>query len=261
MPQQKLMKLSDIVVDAQVRKSYDPKGMEELTASVKAHGILQPLLVMKNGRLLAGHRRRLAALGAKLESVPVIVTDEMLTDSQVKVIQLTENMQRSDLTGFEKWTGCYELMCMNPTWAMKDLAEHLHIDASMVTRLLSPSRCTTAWQEALKAGKGVGISDCYQASQLSEEDQAGLLSLKLSGASRDELARVSRQKRNAPAPAVRLSRVKIAMPAGSSVVVSGSELSMPEVVELLADTLKEARKAAEQYDVKTFQSMMRDKAG
>jgi hypothetical protein len=54
--------------------------------------------------------------------------------------------------------------------------------------------------------------------------------------------------------------VKIAMPQGASVVISGNDLSMSDVVELLAETLKEARKAAEQYDVKTFQSMMRDKS-
>ncbi len=50
------------------------------------------------------------------------------------------------------------------------------------------------------------------------------------------------------------------MPQGASVVISGNDLSMSDVVELLAETLKEARKAAEQYDVKTWQAMMRDKA-
>ncbi len=50
------------------------------------------------------------------------------------------------------------------------------------------------------------------------------------------------------------------MPQGASVVLSGNDLSMSDVVELLAETLKEARKAAEQFDVKTFQSMMRDKS-
>ena len=49
------------------------------------------------------------------------------------------------------------------------------------------------------------------------------------------------------------------MPQGT-VVVSGNELGMAELVELLTETLKEARKAAETFDVKTFQSMMRDKA-
>ena len=65
---------------------------------------------------------------------------------------------------------------------------------------------------------------------------------------------------NANAPAVRLSRVKIAMPQGASVVVSGNDLGMGEVVELLTSTLQAARKAADQFDVKTFVSMMRDRA-
>ena len=47
---------------------------------------------------------------------------------------------------------------------------------------------------------------------------------------------------------------------GAMVVITGNDLSMGEVVQLLTDTLKEARKAAEQYDVKTFQSMMRDRS-
>ena len=57
-----------------------------------------------------------------------------------------------------------------------------------------------------------------------------------------------------------MQKVAIAMSGGAKVVVSGNELGMAEVVELLSETLKEARKAADQYDVKTFQSMMRDKA-
>ena len=43
-------------------------------------------------------------------------------------------------------------------------------------------------------------------------------------------------------------------------MLSGKDLDMSAVVELLADCLKEARKAAEQYDVKTFQAMMHDRA-
>ena len=78
---------------------------------------------------------------------------------------------------------------------------------------------------------------------------------------RDQIEHAGRKRRNGKtAPAVKLSRVKIAMPQGASVIVSGNELSMADVVELLAETLKEARKAAEQFDVRTFQSMMKDKA-
>ncbi len=57
-----------------------------------------------------------------------------------------------------------------------------------------------------------------------------------------------------------MKRVKIAMPQGASVVVSGKELSMADLVELLSETLKQARKAADQYDVKTWVRMMADQA-
>jgi hypothetical protein len=57
-----------------------------------------------------------------------------------------------------------------------------------------------------------------------------------------------------------MSRIRIAMPRGMSVVVSGKDLGMSELVELLAQTLAAARKAAEQYDLKTFQSMMKDRS-
>lgn len=61
------------------------------------------------------------------------------------------------------------------------------------------------------------------------------------------------------ATAVKVARVKVAMP-GANLVITGAELSMAGVVELLGETLKEARKAAEQYDVKTWVRMMADKA-
>ena len=50
------------------------------------------------------------------------------------------------------------------------------------------------------------------------------------------------------------------MPDGATVVLSGPGLGIAGVVDLLAKALKEARKAAERYDVKTFQSMMKDRA-
>jgi ParB/RepB/Spo0J family partition protein len=246
MPQQKLMKTSDILLDGNVRKTYEPVAMAELTASVKAHGVLQPLLVMLSGRLLAGHRRLKAATAAGLESVPVIITDELLSDSQVKVIQLTENMQRADLSGFEKWTGCYELMCMNPTWQMQDLAECLHIGPSMVTRLLSPSKCVEAAQNALRDGK-IGISDCYAISKLPAAEQAGLLALKLSGASRDDIEQAGRKSRKNGAGAaqtIKLARIRCPLSTGTMVVVSGAEMDLEGLIEALSSALDAARKAS-----------------
>ncbi len=250
----------------QVRRDYDDNELRRLGESMKSLGQLQPVGARPDGTLIWGHRRLLAARLVGLSELLVIITDRQMTDTEIRLIQLTENLHRADLSGYEKWLACSELMSLNPQWQLKDLAGHLHLDPSMVTRLMSPSRCTAEWVEALKERK-VGISDCYAASKLaSPKEQNALLAFKLSGgeggkkASRDTIEQTGRKSRNGQAPTIRLSRVKIAMPKGSSIVVSGNDLSMSDVVELLSETLKEARRAAEQFDVKTFQSMMRDKA-
>jgi hypothetical protein len=127
--------------------------------------------------------------------------------------------------------------------------------------MLSPSKCIGAWQDALKAGT-VGLSHCYAASKLPESEQAELLALKLSGASRDQLEQEGRKNRNGvlAVPAVRMAKVKIALHNNVSVVLTGASLGMCEVVDILSEALKEARKAAARFDVKTFVSMMRDQA-
>ena len=238
------------------RTSADETDLDRLGDDMLARGVLVPLLAKPDGTIIDGWRRWLAARRKGIKELPVIITDK--PEAEIKGIQLATVFHRADLTSHEKWLACAELMCMNPGWQLKDLAEFLHLGAPAITKLLSPGKCSVAWQQALAAGR-VGISDCYAASSLPEADQAALLALKLSGASRDAIVQAGRKSRNGSTPAVKLSRVKIAMPQ-ATVVLSGKELSMSEVVELLAETLKEARKAADQFDVKTWQSMMKDKA-
>lgn len=245
-------------INEQVRRQFHEADLRRLGESLKQKQ-LQPVLALPDGTLIAGERRYRAAKLVGLTTLEVKIADENLTESQIKVWRIVENVQRQDLTGYEKWRGCEELLRLNPQWQGKDLAQHLCLDPSMCTRLLSPSRCVPAVQEALAAGK-IGISDCYAMSKLPDAEQGAALAMKLSGASRDAIEQAGRKSRNGKATAVRLSRVKIAMPQCATVVISGKDLGMTEVVELLGETLKEARKAAEQYDVKTFQSMMRDKA-
>ncbi len=246
------------ITQLQVRKEFLEAELRQLGASLKVKQ-LQPVLARPDGVLIAGERRLRAAKLVGLPTLDVIITDEPLTETQIKVIQLTENVQRADLTGFEKWQACEELLRINPQWMAKDLAEHLHLDPSMVTRLLSPSRCIKGWQDALREGKA-GVSDLYAASKLPEAGQVELLALKLSGASRDAIEQAGKKKRTA-APTVRLSRVKVALTSGVQIVVSGEGISLDEVIESLAEAGKEARKAREQsLDVRTWQRVMADKS-
>jgi ParB family chromosome partitioning protein len=246
-------------INPQCRKAFDEGELRLLGESLKVKQ-LQPVLAKPDGTLIAGERRVRGAKLVGLESLQVIVTDEPLTDSQIRILQLTENLHRADLTGHEKWLACAELMCMNPAWQLKDLADHLKFDPSMVTRLLSPSKCIPAVQEALAAGR-LGISDCYAMSKVDAKEQHHLLAMKLDGASRDAIEKEGRKTRNGSTPAVRLARCKISLTSGLNIVVAGEELSLDELIDALGEAQKEAKKAREQaLDVKTFQAVMRDKA-
>ncbi len=162
--------------EPQARQHYDEAELRLLGQSLKQRQ-LQPVLARPDGTIIAGHRRFRAAKLVGLESLQVIIVEGDLTPAQVRGIQLTENIHRADLTGYEKWLACKELLELNPGWQGKDLAEHLHLDPSSVTRLLSPSKCIPEAVEALKAGK-ITISDSYALSKLSHDDQPSLLELK-----------------------------------------------------------------------------------
>ena len=111
-------------------------------------------------------------------------------------------------------------------------------------------------REAFLAGK-FGFSKAYAIAKGPKEEQQRKLADILSGASRDEVERKGRISRGKNPDVKVVSRVKIEMPNGESVVVSGSGLNMARLAELLGQAQKEVRKAAPQHDVKSFSSMQR----
>ncbi len=87
----------------QPRKQFDQDALNELAASIRTHGIVQPLLVKRQGGrylIVAGERRFRAARIAGLTEVPVIVTD--FDDAAMHEVSLIENIQREDLNPIEE---------------------------------------------------------------------------------------------------------------------------------------------------------------
>lgn len=79
----------------QPRQIFDDEKIQDLAASMKEHGVIQPLIVRRLGsryQLVAGERRLRAAMMAGLEKVPVVVRD--MTDREAMEISLVENLQR-----------------------------------------------------------------------------------------------------------------------------------------------------------------------
>lgn len=87
----------------QPRQNFDSESLEELTASVKQYGVLQPLIVQKKDgfyQIIAGERRWRAAKNAGIEKVPVIIKE--YGSEETLEISLIENIQREDLSPMEE---------------------------------------------------------------------------------------------------------------------------------------------------------------
>lgn len=95
----------------QPRTHFNETELEELSESIREHGVLQPLLVRKKGsfyEIIAGERRYQASLMAGLTELPVIIKD--VDDQAVMEIALIENLQRSDLNPIEEARGYKQLL-------------------------------------------------------------------------------------------------------------------------------------------------------
>ena len=107
----KYIKIHDIMPNVnQPRKTFNEDKIEELAASIKEHGIIQPIVVRKhkNGyEIVAGERRWRAARKAELTQVPCLIRE--LDDEQNMLIAIIENMQREDLNPIEEAEGLRQM--------------------------------------------------------------------------------------------------------------------------------------------------------
>jgi ParB/RepB/Spo0J family partition protein len=250
--------VADIIGDLDQFARHSPEQIERLAASIAAEGLHQAIGVLETRRLIFGHGRLLAVKRLGWTEVEAKVYPADLAETQWRVIRAIENLLRTDLSGFDRWKICEELLALNPEWRAKDLAAHLKLDPSTITHLLSPSKLNDAWKEALKGGL-VTIADCYAASRTDDRGQHELLAAKRNGASAAELhRRVRRKPSNGDQPKV--SRVVVPLVGSGSLTIIRKNLDMDGVCELLAAALEDARKAVRaNYTVKTWVGAMRDR--
>ena len=135
------------------RRYFDPKALEELAASVREHGILEPLITRPNGsdaaqEIICGARRYRAGKMAGLTEVPVIVRD--LTDEKVRVIQLVENGSRADLSPVEEAEAYAALEAEGMD--VRAIAKTLGREPSVVARRLPLMKLGKSVKSALASG-------------------------------------------------------------------------------------------------------------
>jgi ParB/RepB/Spo0J family partition protein len=254
--------VADLILPAQVRTVYDELEERRLGDSLEEHGQIQVIVVAPDGKTVLVGGRRVRALRLKgVEFVEGKILDRMPSDCELKVMQLAENCHRKALSGWDKFVAATDILAMNPTMTGKLLAKRLKISPANIVRWLCPSRSAPEVQDALKQGR-IGLSDCYAiAKAKTPERQRELLAKKLAGMGRDALEEEGRRVRARSKPAVKVSRAKLVLLSGISVVVSGAAVGLEQVIESCGEIVKQARKAREQnQDVKTFEAILKNKA-
>jgi ParB family chromosome partitioning protein len=167
----------------QPRQNFDGPALEALSASIRVHGILQPLVVTRVGErfeLIAGERRLRAAKLAGLDAVPVIVRS---FDEQQKLeLALIENLQRAELNPIEVATA-YRKLLDQFNLRLEDLGKRIGKDISTIsntTRLLNlPAEAKRALiEDLIKEGHArVILSVVEEDKEIQEEKRIELLGM------------------------------------------------------------------------------------
>jgi len=137
----------------QPRIEWNDEDIASLAASIKAQGILQPLVLRKRGRryqLIAGERRLRAAKEAGLSSVPAVVREA--DDRQMLALALMENLQRRDLGPIEKAEG-FRRLAEDFGLTQEQIAEQVGFSRPAVANFLRLLELPDTVQDLLRAGR------------------------------------------------------------------------------------------------------------
>jgi ParB family chromosome partitioning protein len=136
----------------QPRRHFDEAALDELAASIRQRGLIQPIVVRPHGhdfQIVAGERRWRAAQRAQLHEVPVVVRD--FTDAETLEVALVENIQRQDLNAIEE-AEAYSRLIAEFDHTQEALAKIVDKSRSHVTNLLRLLDLPRPVQSRLAAG-------------------------------------------------------------------------------------------------------------
>ena len=137
----------------QPRKIFRSGALDELAASIKASGVIQPVIVRRQGsgyQLVAGERRWRAARQAGLTRVPAIVRE--VTDAESLELALVENLLREDLNPMEE-AEAYDKLLVRFSWTQEELSQRVGKERSSIANALRLLRLPPAIQEDLRMGR------------------------------------------------------------------------------------------------------------
>jgi ParB family chromosome partitioning protein len=141
----------------QPRRHFDEEALEELAASIRSRGLIQPIVVRPHGhryQIVAGERRWRAAQRARLHEIPVIVRD--FNDAETLEVALLENIQRRDLNAIEEAEG-YKRLIGEYGHTQEALGKLVHKSRSHIANLLRLLDLPESVRQLVEAGElGMG---------------------------------------------------------------------------------------------------------
>ncbi len=217
----------------QPRKTFDPEKLAELAASIKRHGIVQPILVKKNGSrytIVAGERRYRAARQAGLMKVPVTLTD--IDEDTVMEISLVENIQRENLNPIEE-AAAIKLLMQQHDLTQEEVSERVGKSRPAIANALRLLTLAKSVQKLIKdgrlsAGHGkmlAGVGDPRIQMELAEKCVEGDWSVRrLEDEIRfSEMPKRKRKEKPEPTPEFRSAMHRMRAELGTKVSVQGDE--------------------------------------
>ncbi len=136
----------------QPRKRFDEEKLQELAASIREHGVVEPILVRREGpryRIVAGERRWRAAQRAGLREIPALVREA--NDRQAFELALVENLQRTDLDAIEE-AEAFEVLVREHGLTQEQVAGKVGKDRSTVANALRLLRLPAEVRDAVRGG-------------------------------------------------------------------------------------------------------------
>ena len=137
----------------QPRKAFEFNGLQELAASMKQSGVLQPVVVRhwRGGyQIVVGERRWRAAKAAGLKTIPAVVRE--VTDAECLELALIENLLREDLNPMEE-AEAYQRLLAEFEWTQEELAQRVGKDRTSIANCLRLLKLPETIQEDLRAGR------------------------------------------------------------------------------------------------------------
>ena len=154
----------------QPRKTFNDESLNELAASIKEYGVIEPIIVKKSIKgyeIVAGERRTKAAKIAGLVTIPAIVKE--FSDEDMMEIALLENIQREDLNPIDEAESIANIIKVRG-FTQEEFASRFGKSRSYITNLLGLLKLPKVVQTKVKEGK-ISMSHARSLSKLENEEQ------------------------------------------------------------------------------------------